>query len=77
MYGLTQRERKRQRPERLARIQEQIANGQLTVRQASAEERECWRIEREQRHSRHFERPRYGVIAPPIDVLDLPPREAQ
>jgi hypothetical protein len=62
MYGLTQRKRRRQRPERLARIQEQIANGQLIVRQASAEERERWRIEREQRPPRRFERPRDGVI---------------
>jgi hypothetical protein len=44
MYDLTQRERTRRRAERLARIQEQIADGRLKVRQASDDERGRWRM---------------------------------
>jgi hypothetical protein len=49
MYDLTQRIHRRQRAERLARIQEQIADGRLKVRQAGSDELEQWRIERERR----------------------------
>jgi hypothetical protein len=77
MYDLTQRERRRQRPGRLMLIQEQIADGRLEVRQASDEERERWRGERDQRRPRHLEQGRCDVIPPPPDPLDRPPREGQ
>jgi hypothetical protein len=41
-----------QRRERLERIRQQVANGTLVIRQASAEQIEQWRVERERRDRR-------------------------